>query len=288
MNLRKSKSLALIAILASGVFGLEHQASAVNGQDPGDNPKTFDSNAIVKFKADTKPTKPTDPDNPDTDNPVSPWDPTTPDNKPNPGTAGPLSLDYASSIDFGENLITDQDMIYYAEPQYLFAADGVTKDPNSARPNYVQVSDNRGTNSGWTLRVSQNGQLSNNKTLNKELTGSQIRFTSGVVKQNKEATMPPIPAPVNKDFTLNPDGTEVEVMTAADGTGMGTWVNRFGTLEDVDINGETVKKNKAITLSIPGNILKDAVEYRTSLTWRLYDVPTADFDNPNGTVTPTP
>ena len=49
-------------------------------------------------------TKPVDPVNPDTEKPVEPFDPTTPDtgNKPNEGTTGPLSIDYASSLDFGK------------------------------------------------------------------------------------------------------------------------------------------------------------------------------------------
>ena len=66
--------------------------------------KNYESNAIVEFTPDASINKPVDPVNPDTEKPVEPFDPTTPDtgNKPNEGTTGPLSIDYASSLDFGK------------------------------------------------------------------------------------------------------------------------------------------------------------------------------------------
>ena len=48
-------------------------------------------------------TETTDPVDPlDPEQPVTPVDPTNPDGKPNPGTNGPLSIDFASSLVFGE------------------------------------------------------------------------------------------------------------------------------------------------------------------------------------------
>ena len=54
----------------------------------------YRSNGAVDFIPNTDPTNPVNPENPDPDKPVTPVDPTDPDG-PNPGTNGPLSIDYA-------------------------------------------------------------------------------------------------------------------------------------------------------------------------------------------------
>lgn len=55
---------------------------------------------------------------------------------PNPGTAGPLSIDFASSFQFGNQKITSETMDYYAKLQEFTSS--------LAGPNYVQVTDKRG------------------------------------------------------------------------------------------------------------------------------------------------
>ncbi|MBO0472277.1 hypothetical protein IGL98_002954 [Enterococcus sp. DIV0840] len=262
MKLVNFKSAAVLMILAS------LSASSVKVLAAESYERNYQSGGIVEFVPDTNPTDPVDPENPDPNNPVEPWDPTTPDHKPNPGTEGPLSIDFASSIDFGKNKITNKDELYYAEPQYLWNEDHSDFEPSSAKPNYVQISDKRGTNGGWTLTVKQDAQFKNDNTLNKELTGSQIVFTEGKAASNSTN----VTAPKTVDMTLVP-GTATKVMAAEKGAGAGTWVDRFGTLEDVDVDGKTVKKNKAITLSVPGTTPKDAVKYETKLIWSLTDVP---------------
>ena len=62
-------------------------------------------------------------------------------------------------------------------------------------------------------------------------------------------------------------------MDAKEGAGAGTWVGRFGSVEEVTIDGQAVKKNTAVTLTIPGKTAKDAVAYTTKLTWTLSDTP---------------
>ncbi|MCV5434162.1 WxL domain-containing protein, partial [Escherichia coli] len=75
----------------------------------------YETNGVVEFTPNTDITKPVNPDNPDPNKPVVPVDPTkidpetNPDGTPNPGTAGPLSIDYASSLDFGKNKISGKD-----------------------------------------------------------------------------------------------------------------------------------------------------------------------------------
>lgn len=217
----------------------------------------YNSTGSVEFVPNTDPTKPVDPIDPTKSvNPINPDG-----GGPDPGTAGPLSIDYVSSVSFGKNKITNQDMTYFAEPQKL--ADGTVK------PNYVQVTDTRGTNGGWTLTVKQEGQLKNATITNKELTGSVISFTQGAAVSIASSI-----APTVNDVTLDPSGAASTVMSASVGAGALTWLNVFGSLEDTEVNGETVQKNKAITLSIPGTTPKDAVSYSTDLTWTLSDVPT--------------
>lgn len=98
------------------------------------------SKGAVSFKANTNPTDPIDPTDP-TD-PIDPTDPV------DPGTPGPLSLDYASNLNFDMNEISTKDEVYHATLVEV-------KDGESTRevPNFVQVTDKRGTNAGWTLEV---------------------------------------------------------------------------------------------------------------------------------------
>lgn len=58
----------------------------------------YTSNGAIIFETDNDLTKPVDPTDPE--KPVDPVDPTDPMG-PNPGTAGPLSIDFASSFQFG-------------------------------------------------------------------------------------------------------------------------------------------------------------------------------------------
>ncbi|MHC5251065.1 WxL domain-containing protein [Listeria kieliensis] len=225
--------------------------------------KEYQSNGVVEFIPNPDPTDPVDPNNPDLNNPVIPIDPTDPDG-PNPGTEGPLSIDYASSLDFGVNKITNSDETYYAKAQELNRA------TDSWVPNYVQISDHRGTNAGWTLTVSQEGQFKNDATQNKVLTGSEISFADAEAASNVES----VTAPDVKSFTVDPEGAESLVMSAKATAGAGTWVDRFGHVEEMtDDQGNTIQKTKAISLTVPGKTAKDAVKYSTKLTWKLSDVP---------------
>ncbi|MGO2591492.1 MAG: WxL domain-containing protein ElrC, partial [Enterococcus faecalis] len=68
-------------------------------------------------------------------------------------------------------------------------------------------------------------------------------------------------------------GDSSNVMSAAEGQGSGTWLSAFGGIEKVEVDGESVDKNTAITLTVPGATPKDAVQYKTVLTWTIADLP---------------
>lgn len=227
---------------------------------------SYNTDGIVTFSPSTDPTDPVDPTDPNPDKPVNPVNPDG--TKPDPGTKGPLSIDFASSFDFGLNKISNKTQTYYARAQH-YEEDLVT-------PNYVQISDNRGSNAGWTLRLKQNGQFKNDNTLNKVLTGSVISLTAPKVASATIGVTPPV---ANQAITLDSNGSESLVMTAAKDSGAGTWVNSYGTVEtvtekDAENNDVQADVTKAISLTVPGSTPKDAVSYATTLTWTLTDVPT--------------
>lgn len=256
----KKQIAGLLTLSTVGLLALSIEGYAAEN-------KQYESNGIVEFIPNLDPTDPLDPENPDPEKPVNPIDPTDPDG-PNPGTNGPLSIDYASSLDFGKNRISNEDQVYFARAQ---AYQGNQKDT----PNFVQISDNRGTNGGWTLTVKQDDQLtSTTQTLNNVLTGAQITLADPTVNSNAQNVV----APDAKDNIALVPGQESVVTTAKAGAGAGTWATYWGAVEEVnevDENGDAQKVNitKAIQLAVPGATPKDAVKYQTKLVWTLTDVP---------------
>ncbi|MDT2601932.1 WxL domain-containing protein [Enterococcus hulanensis] len=242
------------------LFGLSSQASA-------EEAKAYQSDGVIEFIPSTDPIDPVDPENPEPGNPVQPIDPTNPDG-PEPGTQGPLSIDYASSFDFGKNRISNKDQVYFARAQKY---QGEQKDT----PNYVQITDNRGTNKGWTLTIEQEEQLKAvTPTENDVLKGAEITLANPTVESTILYDQKPLAA---ESLSLVPGETEV-VVTAEVGTGAGTWATYWGAVEEAeeqDEHGNTQKVNvtKDVKLSVPGETPKDAVNYKTQLTWTLTDVP---------------
>lgn len=225
----------------------------------------YPSTGTVGFMAGTDTTSPKDPDDP-----TKEVTPTNPDGSlPEPGTAGPLSLDFASSISFGQNKISNKDVTYYAEPQKITDSTGA----DSIRSNYVQVTDTRGTNAGWVLTLKQEEQFKNDATVNKVLTGAKLTFDGGAVVSASAAGQAILPT-AEQQIELDPAGAASVVMKAEAGAGSLTWLDAFGTVTDTDVDGQMVKKNKEISLDIPGTTPKDAVSYSTNLTWTISDIPT--------------
>lgn len=214
----------------------------------------YTSNGIVEFVPDTDPTDPVDPTDP-----TDPIDPTDPEG-PNPGTNGPLSIDYASSLDFGVQKITSKDQIYFAASQKYRAFDEEGNPSTEVKegPNYVQVTDNRGTEAGWSLKVNQEGQFMS--ISGKELTGATISFKKGSVVTASDSGKPVGP----ETIVLNADGSQSDVMAASVGNGAGTYLYTWGT---------AATAGESIELSVPGSTTKYAEKYSTKLTWTLTDVP---------------
>ncbi len=255
----KSLKLATVGTLLFSTIVISGVGSV--SAAPGPIPANRDTNAQVKFIEDESPTDPTDPTDPDPEKPVDPVDPTDPEKPVDPGTNGPLSLDYASSLDFGEQLISTKNQTYFAKPQYLRGEDG-KPDLKNPVPNYAQVTDKRGGEKGWSLSVKQNGQFKSVKE-GKELVGAEVTFKNGQVASVSNSKIPSV---VKTSFSLKNDGTGVaeNIMSAAAGEGFGTWVYRAGDVSNMA---------ESIALSVPGSSVKDADTYKTTLTWTLTDTP---------------
>lgn len=172
-----------------------------------------------------------------------------------PPTAGPLSINYASSVNFGKQEVSGSERTFYA------ASDTVIKTQTGETrqtPNFVQVTDLRGTGAGWTLSVRQNGPLTNDN--NVTISGARLSISAISVKpQHGEAEM----VTEMNEQTLDENGNKQAILTSPEGSGMGTWNVYLGSENDA---------TKAIKLVVPKNQPKEKGNYTTSLTWLLEDV----------------
>lgn len=245
------KTLAIVSLLGISLAA-PILAQAADGAD-------YESKGQITFIPNTDPTNPVSPTDPDPDKPIRPVDPTDPENPDaiNPGTQGPLSIDFASTLYFGEQKISSRTEVYHAESQKYVDADGESQEG----PNFVQVTDNRGTESGWTLKVRQDGQFKTDA--GQVLEAAEIRFINGEIVTPSDS---PEPTVLKEEITLDPEGAESLVMSAQAGEGAGTYLTRWG--KDME---EAVK---SIELEVPGSTTKYATQYTTTFTWLLTDTPT--------------
>ncbi|WP_429975006.1 WxL domain-containing protein [Enterococcus sp. DIV0840c] len=194
-----------------------------------------------------------------------------------PGTTGPLSIVKAATMDFGSQVISNQDKWYnmVAEMQQLAGTEG---DENKVPyVSFAQVQDLRGTNEGWDLQVSLDDFTSN--TQNDTLTGANVTLIGSRV-QYEGNTPENAPTAHEDGLVLIPNEGARSVLTAAEGQGAGASSVVWGDQADLnaqfaDESVETVE-NKAIELFVPGSTSKDATTYTSTLTWELTSTPGAD------------
>lgn len=242
--MKKFALLAAIAALGTIMVGPTAVLAADGGQ--------YQSDGSIEFVPSKKPTKPVDPIDPT--KPGKPINPEDPSKKNKPGTQGPLSIDYASSFYFGKQEITTENKIYDAAAQKYLDAAGDEK----VGPNYVQVSDNRGSEAGWKLVVKQDAQfVSKNKHT---LDGAEVTFEHGHVVTNAKSKAPAGTA----NMVMTP-GADQRVMNARAGEGAGTYLLDWG--KDGNDGAHSVH------LAVPGSTTKYAERYATTFTWTLSDTP---------------
>lgn len=264
MKLVKLSAAAALstALLASGVVGLNAEAASGALAEDGKYGTTGD----VEFKASEETEKPVHPTDPDPENPVLPVDPTDPEKPVGPGTAGPLSIDYISSFQFGEQEIATTDKVYYSEPQTYLNADGDI-DESKTSENYIQVTDKRGTSAGWALKVEQVKPFTaaDASTANPTLDGVTLKMNAGTANSLSDSA-----APVAKTISIDGVGSPQTILNAGAKSGTGTWTSTFGEYTA----GE---EYKGVELHIPGKVQTDAVKYQTELKWAMEATPDNAF-----------
>ncbi|MGX7419393.1 WxL domain-containing protein [Carnobacterium gallinarum] len=231
------------------------------------------SQGDLTFKKKTTITEPTDPEvDPDTDPDVDP--PYIPDVE-KPGIPGDLTVVYATDLKFPTVEISGNDATYYAN-----LAKGSIKNPATGaitpvvRPNYVEINDGRGTNTGWELTATQNGQFKTDS--GKILTNAALSFADlGFNSKNLVTDGSTTPTAFAQKITLDPSGAEAStIATAVAGQGMGSWHTLFGQRDFADpssvANGTA---DKAVSLFVPGITGKVTETYKTSVTWTLIASP---------------
>ncbi len=238
------KKFQYLTIAAVALAGLAAPVSSIAAE--------YDSHGAITFEASDDPTGPIDPTDPE--KPIDPVDPLDPDG-PGEGTAGPLSIDYASSLDFGTQKISSVNETYKAKAQKYQDSEGGEK----IGPNFVQVTDNRGLETGWSLQVKQNDQFATDE--GDVLTGAQVSFKNGNVVTASTSAKPTGKATI----ALAPTDEYTDVMTAADKQGAGTYLLAWG---DNEATGA-----ESIELTVPGATTKYAKQYTTTFTWQLTDTP---------------
>jgi hypothetical protein len=205
-----------------------------------------DSNASITFTEGGGIPPVLDPENPDPDNPFvpSPERPTDPQDYPT-DQAGPLTLDYVSSIEFGEQPIQ---------------ANTETYQSTTLRP-FIQVSDRRGTGEGWHV-TAQASNFSNTEEVT--LPGATINFTGGSVTSNNTTGSAP---EASDNIILNSSGDAADVVSADLNTGMGSWITRwFPTEQPVS------ELNDNVTLTVPAGSATTG-NHTATITWTLTSGP---------------
>ncbi|MBO0474726.1 hypothetical protein IGL98_001252 [Enterococcus sp. DIV0840] len=238
----KTSKLVMASILTAGALLSTNVAVYAEEGNSGVIEKSIKSQGDVTFKIDDEKTPPVDPTNPGEE--VEP-------EEPGESTDGPLSIDHVSNLHFGEQLISAKAKTYYAKLEKVKKGEE-TKEV----PNYVQVTDKRGSNEGWYLSVQQDKQFTTGEDI--ELKGAILKLSNTQVKTTAD-NKSKAPSAVS-EISLVPGGAGMSVIAANKDEGMGLWVGSFGN--------ETTGEN-SVSLFVPGESAKQAAKYSTTLTWTL-------------------
>lgn len=199
------------------------------------------------------------------------------------GTSGPLSIMKAPRMNFGSQVISNQDQTYNMVAEMAELTNPETNGPKEVPyVSFAQVQDVRGNNAGWDLKVSLS-DFEAPTAQNKILTGAKVTLVNPQLRYEGSDT-DNAPTVDEAGLTLLPDGSARPVMTAAQGKGAGASSVVWGDQADLtaqfgaaEFDPETdVVENSAIQLSIPGSTAKDATTYTSTLTWELTTTPGVD------------
>lgn len=181
----------------------------------------------------------------------------------NPGQTTPMRLSLLTAFDFGTIKISGNTEVYDAQlPTPNFTTGG-----EQERPNFVQVTDNRGNNAGWSLTAKISKQFTNGTST---LTGSKLSLNNAWA----EAQAPDLAAytpTVSQGVVLTTDASSL-IATAPLNKGMGTWNILYGTLNPAE-QATKGDARKSVTLEIPGTVSKTEGAYTAEIDWTLNNTP---------------
>lgn len=249
MSRASVKPLSLVALIMLAVAMLPRVVSATTTQNN-------ESDSTISFFVGSDLIGPVDPQNP-----LLPVIPVGLVGSSHGGATLPntgLTIVYASSFNFGSNDVSNKTEIYHAAPQML--SDG------TARTNYIQISDTRGTFTGWNLKV----VMTEFKTSNDDLVANGHGTLAGatVTLDDAEIQGDATANPADKSVVttvLNPSVQSATLIGATAGKGTGSNLLVFG-------GKDGVTKNTAVTLSVPAGVA-GAAAYIADFTWILDDTP---------------
>lgn len=223
---------------------------------------------------------------------VDPTDPENPnviDPEGGGGSAGngtkSFNINWVSEFKFGDMLITGQKISQYADSATLnFIGANDTDEqiiPKTNLPNFIQVTDNRGTNTGWKVTASASEfrqyDAENQPLDDKSLKGAQLLLTNPqIFSQGSDEELSPT-ANANSIDLLENKGTPVSIMTAAEKKGQGTWSLAWSPNSKGEhfefVYNEGV--DKGVQLVVPVTALPEADKtYTSEIEWILSDTPT--------------
>lgn len=234
----KLKVIAIVGIISLCSLVLTTGVSAMTVAD-------YNTKANVIFKENEEITLPVDPNDPEKE--VTPE--VEGEDIIDPGTPGPLSIDYASHINFGEVEISGNARTYFANP--------ITFEEGGESAPYVQVTDNRGTRAGWELQVKQEEEFKKGEST---LAGAELSLINGEV--NSASATSGVTA---TDIVFDNHNELYPVLTAVNESGAGTFTNQFGEIVD--------GKATDVSLYIPAGLVIEEGKYSTTLNWVLVDTP---------------
>lgn len=164
-----------------------------------------------------------------------------PEIQPPTGNKGPLSLDAVSSFNFPTKKLGSE------------AKAPLEATPIEGTKLGLQVTDSRGQDLGWNLKVSATAFETKDKSLT--LKGAVMTIPEG--KLTTEEGVDPLLTPSAFKVDLSPTATSI--MSATETQGRSTWVN--------DFEG----KGEKVTLSVPSG--NKVAAYSSTITWSLEDAP---------------
>lgn len=267
----KKKSLVMMSIAASLLVAQPALAA-------GTVASTATNEADIKLREKT-PTDENDnkllkPEDPGYEESIFPQDETEDKRKENKGS---LVIDYVSNYHFAVEKMAGNNVSYFAKPSavYLTAADQANKTNPVTVPNFIQVTDDRGTNVGWTLKVKQTKAFTvggldvpANDNTGKELRGTNLTISNlNSFKRDSNGGELPSTFATDEKVTLSHGGDAAMFASAKVGEGTGSMAILAGKVAD-----ETA--DKSIELFVPGHIKKQKdVAYKAELTWFLETEP---------------